>query len=164
MRLLRFAKKSDNVYKHFKRFSEHKHASSLCSLMENISRPVLVMILTKRGEIIGSDVAAEMRVCERVCEWVCEPVCERASERSLFPSTAPLAVEVGHCEQTDQPISKIPSYITDIKTHYLQRKSIADAVKMKRPRLVFRVSLRRSIAANDIIFPSLTVPQVDSHV
>lgn len=62
-----------------------------------------------------------------------ECVSERASERSFFPSTAPLAVEVGHCEQTDQPISKIPSYITDIKTHYPQWKSIADAVKMKRP-------------------------------
>lgn len=80
MRLLRFAKK---VIKHLKCFSEHKHASSLCSLMKNISRPVFVMNSTKRGEIIGGDVAAEMRVCEWVCERVCERVCEQASERAL---------------------------------------------------------------------------------
>lgn len=44
-----------------------------------------------------------------------------------------MAMKVGHSEQTDQPTSNIPSYITDIKSHYPQWKSIADVVKMKRP-------------------------------
>lgn len=44
-----------------------------------------------------------------------------------------MAMKVGHSEQTDQAASKIRSYITDIKSHYPQWKSIADVVKMKRP-------------------------------
>lgn len=52
-----------------------------------------------------------------------------------FPDTTPLTMtmKVGYSEQTDQPTSNIPSYITDIKSHYPQWKSIADVVKMKRP-------------------------------
>lgn len=44
-----------------------------------------------------------------------------------------MAMKAGHSEQTDQPTSNIPSYITDIKSHYPQWKSIADVVKMKTP-------------------------------
>lgn len=75
-----------------------------------------------------------------------------------------MAMKMGYSEQTDQPTSSIPSYITDIKSHYPQWKSIADVVKMKRPRVVFGVSLQRNTTANDIIFLSLTGPQVDDHV
>lgn len=54
--------------------------------------------------------------------------------RCVSSPGAPLttAMKVGHGEQTDEPISKIPSYITEVKTHYPQWKSIADVVKMKR--------------------------------
>lgn len=48
---------------------------------------------------------------------------------SLSRDTTPptMAMKVGHSEQTDQPTSNIPpSYITDIKSHYPQWKSIAD--------------------------------------
>lgn len=54
-----------------------------------------------------------------------------------------MAMKVGHSEQTDQPTSNIPSYITHIKSHYPQWKSIAGMVKMKRPTSGLRGQLTR---------------------
>lgn len=59
----------------------------------------------------------------------------------MTPLTA--AMKVGHSEQTHQPTSNTPSYITDIKSHYPQWKSIAGVVKMKRPPSGFRGQLTK---------------------